>query len=76
MHITFNKNLGRIDQILRLGISAVMIYLGFIDNSLVTDELTAVILGVAGIVMAFFSLVRSCPMYHLAGINTYRSEDD
>ena len=76
MNLTFRKNLGRIDQILRLGIGAVMIYLGFVGNSLVTDRLTAMILGVAGIMMVFFSLVRSCPMYHLAGINTCRKEDD
>jgi len=68
------KNMGRIDQVLRLGISLVLIYVGFIDQDIVSDSFTSLIIGVIGIVNLLSSLARFCPLYSITGINTCHKE--
>lgn len=64
-----SKNIGRFDQTLRIGISIALIYLGFIAN-IIQDEFSAIIIGVMGLLSLIIALVRFCPLYKLAGINT------
>jgi hypothetical protein len=64
------RNIGRLDQILRLGIGAVALYLGLVDKQLVTDPLTSYILIGIGVVAVFTALSRFCPLYLIPGINT------
>jgi len=64
------KNLSGLDQLLRLGLGVVCIYLGFIDNRLIESEVLALLVGVFGIINIVFSLIGACPIYWLAGINT------
>ncbi len=64
------KNIGRFDQLLRIGISAGLIYIGFIDGQIVHDRLSANIIGTIGILNLIVALVRFCPLYIAAGINT------
>ncbi len=68
------KNMGRIDQVLRLGISLVLIYAGFIDQQLIDDNFTSMIVGIIGIINLLSSLSRFCPFYSIAGINTCHKE--
>ncbi len=70
------KNMGRLDQFLRLGISLILIYAGFIDQEMISDPLTSWIVGGIGIASLFFALTRFCPLYALAGINTCSHEKD
>lgn len=74
MAYRFTKNVGRLDQILRLGISLVLIYIGFIDDRFVSDPISSTILGAIGIINAIVALIQHCPAYTLAGINTLRKE--
>jgi hypothetical protein len=67
-------NIGRLDQILRLLISSLMIYAGFINKELIQDEFSSILLGIIGVVLMFTVILRSCPMYILVGWNTCRDE--
>jgi len=64
------KNIGRLDQLLRMGISLVLIFIGFIDETLISDSLSSNIIGGIGVLFFGVALVRSCPLYTLTGINT------
>jgi len=64
------------DQFVRLGISAVMIWAAFINTSLIEDEFSSTLLGVFGVLNAIVALVRFCPFYQVVGINTCGSSGD
>lgn len=68
------KNIGRLDQILRLGINAGMIYAGFINEELIKDGFSSILLGVIGVILMYPVITRSCPMYILMGWNTCRDK--
>ncbi len=63
-------NVGRLDQFLRISVSLILIYIGFIDKNTIHDPLSANILGAIGILFLVVALVRFCPLYILTGINT------
>ncbi len=64
------KNLGVLDRILRTGISSIFIYLGFFDNTLVTDPTASTILGLFGVANLIVALVGNCPMYSLINFSS------
>ncbi len=66
------KNVGRLDQIIRLGISSSMIYAGFVNEELIQDRFSSILLGVVGIVLMYTVIMRSCPMYILVDWSTCR----
>ena len=63
------NNMGNTDRIIRVLVAAVIAVL-FINNS-ITGILAYVLLGV-GVIFLLTSLVGSCPLYSLLGINTCR----
>jgi len=63
-------NVGRLDQFLRISISLILIYIGFIDDNIIHDPLSSNILGTIGVLFIIVALVRFCPLYTLTGINT------
>jgi len=67
------KNLSRVDQWVRITAGLLLIYAGFIDNTLIGDIYLAGALGVFGLVNLFAGLIACCPLYKLAGINTRSS---
>ena len=74
--MNFKKNLGALDRILRIGFSCFMIYFGFIDNTILTDPVTKIILGVFGSIVLVSALVGNCPLYYLTGFNTCKQPDN
>ena len=64
------KNVGRLDQLLRIGISLGLIYVGFINEEIITDVLSSYVIGAIGILNLIVALVGFCPLYVVAGINT------
>jgi len=68
--IALQRNMGRVDQLIRLTIGLIFIYLGFIDQSIIGDQLYAVMIGIFGIVNIGSSFLRFCPFYLMAGLNT------
>ncbi|MEE9337303.1 MAG: DUF2892 domain-containing protein [Methylococcaceae bacterium] len=69
------KNVGHLDQIIRFGINAGMIYVGFINEKLIQDDFSAILLGVIGVVLMYPVITRSCPMYILMGWSTCSKEN-
>lgn len=71
MNFSMSKNIGRLDQLIRLCISISMIYFGFFDLSLIQDEFSATIVGIFGSMNLVVALAQFCPLYAVADINTY-----
>jgi hypothetical protein len=64
------QNAGLLDRILRIGFSGFMLYLGFLEHSIVTDEITEIILSLFGGAIFITALVGNCPLYEVIGLNT------
>ena len=67
------RNMHRIDQFIRIILGALMIYFGFFDRSLISDELFGMLLGVLGVINLGSAVVGICPVYLIAGINTCKT---
>ena len=70
MNLSISKNIGHIDQLIRLSISLSMIYFGFFNLSLIQDEFSATIVGIFGSMNLIVALIQFCPLYAVVGINT------
>jgi hypothetical protein len=75
MGMRWQPNVGRFDQILRIGIGLVLMWVGFIDESLIGDRLVATLIGIFGLLNLIAAIVRVCPVYTVAGINTDKQDD-
>lgn len=75
MGMRWQQNVGRFDQILRIGIGLVLIWVGFIDDSLIGDRIIAALIGIFGVLNMLAAMVRVCPVYTVAGINTDKQDD-
>lgn len=67
--MSLNKNIGRLDQVLRGGIGILLIYLGFISGA-ISDPFASNIIGGIGVINIFVAMIRVCPLYSVVGINT------
>ena len=68
-------NMGRLDRIVRAVGGVFLIYIGFIDHTLITDRFVAGGLGIFGAVNLIFGMWGICPAYALANINTLRKKE-
>lgn len=64
------KNMGKLDQLFRVTLGIVLIYIGFVDQSIIGDPLFAYAVGAFGVINLGSGFIRVCPIYLLAGINT------
>lgn len=64
------KNMGRLDQLLRVGISLGLIYVGFVNERIIPDVLSSYVIGSIGVLSLIIALFGFCPLYVVAGINT------
>ena len=67
-------NLGKVDSIFRVIIGVVGIYLGFMDNPILSPSLSKTIIGIVGIILGVTGILRFCPIYLFAGIRTDKKE--
>ena len=65
-------NMGIIDRSFRLLVGIILIYIGFVNQELVSSEILRYILGLIGVINIISSLAGICPIYMLANINTCR----
>jgi len=68
--MTIKKNVGLADRILRFGAGLMMIYFGFINTTIIADQVAALLLGILGIIFLLTAVFSSCPFYNLIGLNT------
>lgn len=69
-------NVGRIDQVMRLVLSALMIFFGFFSNALIVDDIAGILLGSFGIFIFLTAIFRYCPLYLLIGFDSNRKKKE
>jgi len=72
--MALKRNLHNIDIVVRIVIGVALIYIGFIDTSYIANSTIRILLGAFGAINIVAALMRSCPIYALAGISTFREK--
>jgi len=70
--MAIKRNLHTIDITVRTFIGIILVYVGFIDASHISNDVTRWLSGIFGIVNLLAAALRFCPIYAFAGINTYQ----
>lgn len=70
------RNLHNIDRIIRVVLGLGLVYVGFIEPSVIGNDIAAILLGLFGVVNIGAGLVAHCPVYNLAGISTHKNLDE
>ena len=65
------KNVGKIDKWVRILVAIVIMALYFFD---VISGTTAMVFLIVGVVLLLTSLLNSCPLYSIFGINTCKKK--
>jgi len=73
MTLSFQRNIGIVDMMLRVGISAALLYGTMGPDSLIRDGFAAGVVMALALANLVAALTRFCPLYMLAGINTCRT---
>ena len=63
-------NMGMLDRAIRIITGCVMMYFGFVDQSLIGNTVVALIVGFFGIISIAFAYLAFCPIYTLGNVNT------
>ena len=69
-------NMNRADQAIRTVAGIGMIYVGFIDTSILDDGFFNLLVGIFGVVNVVVGLVRVCPVYFVVGISSLREKTE
>lgn len=72
----FQRNMGLLDRFLRIVAGVALIYIGFIANQLINNDIINLFLGLFGIFNVGAALIAYCPMYPLANISTWKNKPD
>lgn len=72
--MALKRNLHNIDIVVRIIIGIALIYVGFIDTSYIANNTIRILLGVFGAINIVAALMKSCPIYAIAGISTFRGK--
>ena len=65
------RNMSLADQIFRSFLGLLFIYLGPLSDVLTDDFLSSALLTIVGMLVILSSFLGFCPLYHVAGFNTY-----
>lgn len=66
----YKRNIGRIDQVLRIGISLGLLYISLINQDIITDSFSASAIAAIAVGNLVVALIRYCPLYGVTGIST------
>jgi hypothetical protein len=64
------RNVGMADMAVRVIAGLVLLYLGFVDNPVVSEGLPKTIIGFFALVPILTGALRWCPLYSLVGMST------
>ena len=70
------RNMGRLDQSIRVATGLVMMYLGFINQEVIGNQTINIIVGFFGIISIVFAYMAFCPIYTLGNVSTIRKPSD
>jgi len=68
--MSIKANLHKIDRLIRALVGIGCIYIGFIDQSMITNNFVSLIIGVFGVINIIAAAISNCPVYGLAGFST------
>lgn len=74
--MAFKMNVGKLDAVLRVGVGAILIYVGFINTNLIDDNLSSTLLGIFGLIVFMSGVARHCPLYNLIGFSSCSKDQD
>lgn len=67
------KNMHVIDRSIRVVLGIFLIWIGFIDQSVISNFLISWALGIFGLVNFVSATVAFCPIYFIVGLSTRRT---
>lgn len=70
--MAIKRNLHNIDITVRIIVGTALVYICFIDTNYISNDIVRWLLGTFGVVNIIAAALRSCPIYALAGISTFR----
>lgn len=70
------RNMGLVDRTIRIIMGLIMIYLAFINPSVIGSTTINMIVGFIGIVSILFAFIAFCPLYTLANVSTIKKSPD
>lgn len=66
------KNMGQIDRLIRAVTGLIMMYFGFINQSVIDDFTINIIVGIFGIISIAFAYIAFCPIYSFGNVSTIK----
>ena len=69
------KNMCTLDRIIRVFLSLGCLYLGFVDTTIIGEQLLATLVGIFGAFNLLVIAIGVCPVYYMAGISTTSKDD-
>lgn len=67
------KNMHTIDRAIRVVLGLLLVWIGFIDQGMISNQLIAWAIGLFGIVNLVSAAAAFCPIYFMAGFSTRRA---
>lgn len=74
--LAVKKNMGPIDRAIRILTGLAMLYLGFIDQTIIDDAAINLIVGIFGFISIAFAYISFCPIYTLGNISTLKNKEE
>ena len=68
--MSIKPNLHNIDRLIRTVVGIGCIYIGFIDQSMITNNIVSILIGLFGIINLIAAAISYCPIYGFAGFST------
>ena len=69
-------NLSPTDRTLRVLIGGILVYLGFFEQTIISNDVLRILLGLFGAINIAAALYGVCPIYKLANLSTYKQRFD
>lgn len=64
------SNIGTLDMMMRIVAGLALLYIGFMDNTIISAGLPKTIIGIFAFVPLLTGLARYCPLYAIIGMST------
>ncbi len=69
-------NLHIIDRVARIMFGLFLIYIGFIDETMIRNNTISMLVASFGVINIAVAFVRHCPLYSVIGLSTCKQKDE
>ncbi len=73
--MALKPNLHLIDRIIRIFFGLFLIYIGYIDHTIIKNETISILIAIFGAINIVVALMNHCPLYRAIGLNTCKDKD-